>query len=156
MHFSSTSSHRIRKLPLAAIGVVACIFIGCGDANRGKIIGTWQIQRADSVLKRIDSEKHGAATQAHADETNPPKMLLTFERSGALKTTTRMGAVDQAKEGTWTFDSFDMASNKLHMTCLLQNQESQHVVHFIDQDTIKLVPPNMAGTKLKIEFTRQQ
>ena len=39
--------------------------------------------------------------------------------------------------------------------CELFGQQTQHEVQFIEKDLIRLVPPNMAGTKSKLTFRRQ-
>jgi hypothetical protein len=132
---------------------------GCGNANRGKIVGTWEIDRADSVLSRIDRSSVDAGENDSAQDSHDgaaPKMVLTFSRSGKLATATNMGAVVQEKQGTWKMTSFDEQSSLMQVDCVLQGQNSTHEIEFLDQETIKLIPPNMAGTKLKLKFKRQK
>jgi len=141
-----------RRLLLASM--FACMFAGCGDSNRSKIIGTWGIEQADTVMSRIVSEEDGNS-QINAVEPEPPKMLLMFHRNGRLETATRMGDLSQEKTGQWEMISFDESTNSMTIACELQMQKSDYVVTFFDQDTIKLIPPNMAGTKMKLKFKRQ-
>jgi len=150
-----TSPRKFQKLLLVAIGVFAGTLTGCGDSNRAKIVGTWGIERADTVLRKIESKSDGqGAQQSPESESATPKMMLKFERDGMLVTTTKIGAVDQTKQGTWKFDSYDEASNEMQLSCSLMDQDSEHSVEFVDKDTIKLVPPNMAGTRMKLKFKR--
>jgi hypothetical protein len=82
-------------------------------------------------------------------------MLIRFSWNGQLETSTKMGEIDQGKIGTWKFISYDELSDKMILLCDIQSQESEHEVNFINPTTIKLVPPNMAGTRTKIKFTKQ-
>ena len=116
------------------------------------------IEQADTVMSRINSadSENGDRGEESQFEPGPPKMTLQFLRSGRLETSTRMGNVVQAKQGTWKLVSFDEASNVMNLLCDIQDQESEYEVEFLDRETIKLVPPNMAGTKMKIKFKRQK
>lgn len=137
--------------------VLACTLIGCSDANRSKIIGTWGIQQADTVMERINEEGPAEALDPDDFSVNPgpPKMLIRFSWNGQLETSTKMGEIDQGKIGTWEFISYDESSDKMIVSCDIQSQESEYEVTFINPTTIKLVPPNMAGTRTKIKFTKQ-
>ena len=142
------------KPRLLLASMFACMFAGCGDPNRSKIIGTWGIEQADTVMSRIVSEDDGNV-QSNAGKPDPPKMLLRFHRNGQLETATRMGDLSQEKTGQWKMVSFDESTNSMTIVCELQMQTSDYMVTFLDQETIKLIPPNMAGTKMKIKFKRQ-
>ena len=133
--------------------IVACTFLGCGNPNRGKIIGTWEIDQADTVMNRINEQDDPPAKAT--PETQPPKMLIRFLSSGALETVTNMGAIQQQKNGTWNLVSYDEATKQAIVSCEIQSQESEHEITLIDDKTIKLVPPNMAGTTTKLKFRRQ-
>jgi hypothetical protein len=82
-------------------------------------------------------------------------MLIRFSWNGQLESSTKMGEIDQGKMGTWEFISYDASSDKMMVLCDIQNQQSEHEITFINPTTIKLVPPNMAGTRTKITFTKQ-
>jgi hypothetical protein len=141
-----------------AIGLIACTLIGCGDANRGKIIGTWEIEQADSIYRKVESNadlKDEQSLSKSVDSASS-KMSITFQSNGILATNTNIGAVSQSKEGTWKFESFDEASGEMKLACVLMDQASNHKVTFVDEDTIKLIPPNMAGTKMKLKFVRKK
>jgi hypothetical protein len=142
---------------LLSASVCACTFAGCGDSNRAKIIGTWGIDQADTVMSRINNADVNSADPSGGQPATAgsPKMLLKFDRNGRLETTTAMGAVNRNKQGMWKMVSFDESTGSMTIQCDIQLQESEHEITFIDQDTIKLVPPNMAGTTMKLKFKRQ-
>ena len=142
---------------LLSASLCACTIFGCGDSNRAKIIGTWCIDRADTVMSRITTADTNSWDQ-HDDSSmteDSPKMLLRFYRNGRLETTTAMGAVNRNKQGQWKMVSFNQSTNLMTIQCNIQMQESEHKITFVDQDTIELVPPNMAGTTMKLKFKRK-
>lgn len=144
----------IRQFAFAS--VLACLVSGCGDSNRAKIIGTWGIDQADTVMSRFD--RSGAEMNdraADSESADPPGMLLFFRGNGQLETSTSMGVVKQDKKGNWKMVSFDPVADSMTISCEIQTQESETVIEFIDQDTIRLVPPNMAGTTMKLIFKRR-
>ena len=154
MHVSNLKN----KHRFLVASLFACMLTGCGDPNRSKIIGTWEIQRADTVLSRIsqsDSEAVDRGGESEIDSADP-KMTLRFLLNGRLETSTSIGAVNQQKQGTWKLIEFDETTSTMTLKCDIQNQESEHKVEFLDQETIKLIPPNMAGTTMKIKFKRQK
>ena len=137
--------------------LLACTLIGCSDANRSKIIGTWGIQQADTVMERINEDGPDPTLDPGDFSVNPgpPKMLIRFSWNGQLESSTKMGEIDQGKTGTWEFISYDASSDNMMVLCDIHNQQSEHEITFINPTTIKLVPPNMAGTRTKITFTKQ-
>lgn len=142
---------------LLIASVIACLQTGCGDPNRSKIVGTWQIEQADTLMNRIhrkDSQTESPNSK-NGSEDDPPKMVVKFDGSGLLTTSTRMGDVVQEKSGTWELVSFDQPNKTINLMCTIQDQKTEHSVELLDEDTIRLVPPNMAGTKMKIKFKRQ-
>lgn len=137
---------------LASFAIIAaCTISGCGDTNRAKIIGTWGIEQADKVLNRIKQNDDSERTT----EGEEPRMKLVFQRNGVLKTQTRLGAGTTEKQGTWKLVSYDEAAGVLSLECELMQQTSTHAVEFVDENTIRLVPPNMAGLSMKLTFKRQ-
>lgn len=83
-------------------------------------------------------------------------MRIEFRRNGRLQTLTRMGKITpNPKQGTWKLISGDIASDgKITIECNLLGQTTEHEIRFIDEDTIEMVPPNMAGTHQKLRFLR--
>lgn len=140
------------KIHVLLASLFACTLIGCGNPNRAKIIGTWEIDQADRVMNRINEK---GETSNDDEQNDSPKMLIRFLSNGGLETVTNMGAIQQNKAGTWQLISFDEAAKEIVISCNIQSQKSEHKVSLIDDKTIKLVPPNMAGTTTKLKFRRQ-
>ncbi len=141
------------KIYALLASLFACTLIGCGNPNRAKIIGTWEIDQADRVMNRINEK--GEPSNDAAEQNDSPKMLIRFLSNGGLETVTNMGAIQQNKAGTWQLISFNEAAKEIVISCNIQSQKSEHKVSLIDDKTIKLVPPNMAGTTTKLKFRRQ-
>ena len=125
------------------------LLAGCSDPNRMKLVGTWEIQEADNVADQIDS------LETTDPQTSAPKMSLQFLGSGQLKTVTVMGNINREKEGTWEFESFDEDSETSKITCTIGLQETSHEIRWIKDDVIELVPPNMAGVDLELQFKKK-
>jgi hypothetical protein len=147
---------RIRSLVLLA-GIGACIFVGCNDPNRAKIVGTWTIQQADTVMSRVNAEEESPSsdTAQISDAGESSKMQLVFRQNGVVETQTKMGQLDQTKKGNWKLVSFDDSSKTMTITTKLMDQETETAIKFLEEDLIRLVPPNMAGLKMKLKFKRQ-
>ncbi|MFT7629192.1 MAG: hypothetical protein ACI87E_000189 [Mariniblastus sp.] len=146
-----------RPLCLAAI-LLAGIFTGCGESNRAKIVGTWKIDQADTLTRRMDRSSgsdDALESQAESEEDDSAKMLIQFLGSGELRTATNIGNMNVAKEGQWIFNSFDESANCMQVSCTLKGETTNHEIEFLDESSIKLIPPNMAGTKMKLKFKKQ-
>ena len=132
--------------------VFACTLSGCGDSNRNQLVGKWGIATPEAVMKRIDQAQ---PANDLPDETEiAERMTITFKRNGVLNTRTKMGEVDQEKTGTWKMISFDQQSRLMKISCEINLQTSEHEIAFDDENNIKLVPPNMAGLKMKLKFSK--
>ena len=148
--------------PLAGLrlGLVIAIclgFSGCGNADRAKIIGDWEMAVGKDLLEGVVEIDETAAPDPQSEDPifQPPKMLLKFFRSGALETQTNMGSVRTKKQGYWKLISVDEGNRQLTIECELMGQTTNHEVELIDDKTIRLVPPNLAGLKRQIKFVRQ-
>ena len=127
--------------------VAAVVLAGCGDPDRAKLIGTWQIKAADDVADRID---------ASDDESSPPRMSIEFANSGTFKTTTVMGNIDRTKEGSWIWVSYDESKQTAVVKCTVGLQETDHDISWIDESVIELIPPNLAGLDMRLRFVRSK
>lgn len=142
--------HHHKLLFLLAV-VSAGILSGCGDSPPKKLVGKWEITQASEVADRIGSNEDDPAIS----EPGESRMTLFFQSDGTLKTQTMMGSVNREKNGTWKMTSFDPETRKMKISCEINTQASEHDVTFVDEDTIELVPPNMAGLTMKLMFKRQ-
>ena len=138
--------HNTLSLLLASI--FACTFSGCGSSVTNQLVGNWEIAHAEEVAERISQDGDEAQSLGS-------RMTLTFDGNGKLKTKTLMGAVNREKVGTWEMTSFDEGSKEMKISCEINTQVSEHTVTFVDENTIELVPPNMAGLTMKLKFKRQ-
>jgi len=135
--------------------LLACLMlaiVGCKqDPIRAKIIGTWKIEHSEKLTKRVNQDE--GATESAEDLGD--RMVLAFYASGSLQTKTRIGNVNREKNGSWKVVNFDEEESKMKISCELMGQQTEHEVRFIETDLIRLVPPNMAGTKSKLTFRRK-
>ena len=122
---------------------VSCMLAGCGSTEHNAMVGTWRISRPDALGQRVNA---GAESES--------RMVLVFYWNGQLETETRMGAVASKKQGTWQVVGGDPSKQETVISCQLQGQTTEHTVTFIDDDTIRLVPPNMAGVPQALTFVR--
>ena len=132
--------------------VFACLLLGCRDANRNQLVGRWGISTPEAVMKRIAQDQLSNELPGQTEVSE--RMTITFKRNGVLNTRTRMGEVDQEKTGTWKMISFDKPSRLMTISCEINSQTSEHEIAFVDENTIRLVPPNMAGLKMKLKFSK--
>lgn len=143
------SSVRARNLFAAAFVV---LLASCSPTESARLVGTWNIENAQSVSKKVGSEASDAASEL--ESATPEQMTVEFSRGGRLATKTQMGSIDSAKSGSWKFLSYDEDAGKMQIECSLLGQTTQHEVEFVDTKTIKWIPPNMAGTTRRLKFVR--
>lgn len=142
--------------------LLSCLLAtGCGNPDRARLVGTWNMQQPDSLMGRLNHETGETESENAAvdrdDFNQTPKMQIEFRGNGGLATITRMGRVDpKPKQGSWQMVSYDSATNQMQIKCTLGLQQTEHEVTFLDANTIKLIPPNMAGTNVRITFSRQE
>lgn len=151
--FASNSrlKNRYISIALSFSGLLLILLAGCSDPQRQHLVGVWQIETADDVADQINASDDDAKI-----ESLPPRMTIEFTGSGQLKTTTVMGEIDRTKEGSWDVVSFDEPGKVIVIKCTIGLQETDHEVDLIDDSTIELVPPNMAGVDMKLRFTKSQ
>lgn len=145
--------HLPRSLTLLAV-IFACTFSGCGDTHKKKLVGTWEIAQIAEVADRVGQNDNGRELQSDK-ATGQSKMTITFGSGGDLETQTLMGAMNRKKNGTWKMTSYDTEASAMEISCEINTQTSEHEISFVDENTIELVPPNMAGLTMKLKFKRQ-
>ena len=146
--FPGRRGQRLERFAFVTAFMLATVLAGCGNPNRTKIIGIWEVESADSITSRFKE------TEVDSSNSNDSRMSVEFRANGVLKTQTRMSSMNRQKEGTWKLLSFDESSSTMRLKCVLGLQETEHDVEFLDQDTIQMDPPNMAGLEMKLRFTR--
>lgn len=138
------------------LALLTLSFCGCyQDPIRAKLIGTWGIEHGDKLTKRVNQNEGNPENDIGIAEDLSERMMLVFSASGSLQTKTRMGEVNREKNGLWKVVEFDEENSKMKISCELMGQQTEHDVRFIEEDLIRLVPPNMAGTTSKLTFRRK-
>lgn len=135
--------------------------VGCtGDPDRARIVGDWEIATADRLMGQVNVEpldSEGLVDSADNSEADqPPRMLVRFYNSGYLATETNMGSMSTQKHGNWKFLSYDAQTRTAKIQCKLVDDTTDFDVIVEDENTLRLVPPNMAGLTKKLKFVRQQ
>jgi hypothetical protein len=139
--------------------------VGCADENRGKIVGRWTMIKADRLAQRVnvapESQENGQDKQSVSEpalvksgEADLPMMTLEFRYSGQLVTTTKLGKINSEKNGRWRMIEFDPPST-MTIEYDLDQQSDQLEVTWIDDETIRMAPPNMSGQKMKLNFKKR-
>ena len=139
---------------LAALAITLGLS-GC-DTSRSRLVGTWSCTMLPDRLLADEASPLDLADEAPLPNKTPDYSIrLQFYRNGRLDTVTDLPNIQTQKTGQWRLLSLDEASGKGTIECELMQQRTQHQIEFIDSNTIKLVPPNMAGLKLTLEFKKE-
>ena len=130
---------------------------GCtGDPDRARIVGDWEIATADHLMGQVNTQPDGSTDMSAPATDQPPRMMVHFHNSGYLATETNMGSISTKKQGHWKFLSYDAQTRTAKIQCKLVDDTTDFDVIVQDENTLRLVPPNMAGLKTKLKFVRQQ
>lgn len=134
----------IRKCLFVVLAAVLCSTLaGCGSQTDGRLVGKWQVAKPDSINRKVSGATSG--------ET--PKMVVEFFSSGKLVTTTQMGKIDSVKTGTWEKVSSPEEDGPIQIQCQIGIQTTTHEIEY-QTDSIRWIPPNLAGTTQKVLFVR--
>ena len=131
--------------------LLAWVLAGCSNPDRNKIVGVWVAETADKLSDRITGD-------GSEDEVFEPKLEVQFQWSGKLKTVTRMGTINREKNGTWELTHVE--ANQLTLSCTLGDpkmgsQTTELKIKILDENTIRMTPPNMAGLSTKMKFKKK-
>ena len=116
------------------------------------LIGQWKLEKAGRISNRIGNAPN-EMTNDRSTEDYGGRMLIVFHSSGKLETVTQMGAIDRNKTGSWELLSYDRSTRTSQVRCVLNDQTTEHEIDWLDNGNMKMVPPNMAGTLTKLEFS---
>ena len=146
--------------------------VGCQHPDAKKLIGVWEIEAAQPLYNRLHQAVDTAAENvSQADEIDagshfesPTKrgefdassqMQVQFRSNGTWVTQTEIGRVAPApKLGRWEMIGFDPVTRMMTVRCEQGTDQSEHEIEFLDEDRIRMTPPNMAGLTLKLTFAR--
>ena len=116
--------------------------------------------KADKLAQRVNVAPETEESELETDEQSPanlPEMTLDFRSNGQLVTTTKLGKIDSKKSGHWRMIKFDPPAT-MTVECYLDEQSNQSrrlEVDLIDDQTIRMTPPNMSGQRMKLNFKKQ-
>ena len=116
--------------------------------------------KADKLAQRVNVAEAPEESDSKPDEqasANLPAMTLDFRSNGQLVTTTKLGKIDSEKIGQWRMIKFDPPAT-MTVECYLDEQSDQSrmlEVELIDDQTIRMTPPNMSGQRMKLNFRKQ-
>lgn len=134
-----------------AIALTAALFSGC-NSKQTQLVGTW-VSESAKPNPAGQSSPLDAADGTEPDATN--SIQLRFYRSGRLDTFTHLPNIQTQKSGKWRFISYNEVTQTAMIEFELMQQRTRHEVEFLDHNTIRLVPPNMAGLSIKMTFKRE-
>lgn len=143
------------RWPWVAGGLVVLLLAGCLGPHQSKIVGRWQLEDPDRISRRIGGDAPPISDieqEPRSDAGN--RMLVEFRRGGGLRTVTQMGQIDREKTGTWQWVAFDEANNTATLRCTIQGETTELEIDVLEGGNLRMVPPNMAGTRRKLEFRR--
>ncbi|MEM7782727.1 MAG: hypothetical protein AAF623_05180 [Planctomycetota bacterium] len=150
------------ELILLTCLVLACTLTGCNQPGMTKLAGQWEIEKPNRIQRRVGQEEVELAPETpmgameYQDEPVQPRMSLILRANGTFQTVTQMGAINQSKKGSWRIMDYTEGSKTIRVSFETNIQTSEHEIEFVDEDTIRLVPPNMAGLQLKLRFKRKK
>lgn len=131
-----------------AIAMLLLNAVGCARPD-GKLIGKWQMEETEELFETMVGETvDDRIEQLEADGKNPSKepgfvasqLEIEFASDGSLRTTHMMMNEPYEKAGSWCFEKQE--GNDFHFTYVLSGETNQSKVTFIDDDTIRMIPPN--------------
>ncbi|MEE2826457.1 MAG: hypothetical protein VYE64_07495 [Planctomycetota bacterium] len=143
----------VSRIWIAMLLVSTCMLAGCTSPEREMLVGQWRIEAAGKILNRI-GQSASITPESSPEEVEQNQMLLVFHANGKLETITQMGAIDRKKTGTWELLEFREAAQTSFIRCNLNGQTTEHEVDWLTNGNLKMVPPNLAGTRIKLEFCR--
>ena len=150
-------SHTSGLPALLACLIFACM-LGCESKTQSKLIGTWVIDDVDSVLEQVNQNSSPSDAESDSSNGSSPQMTITFKANGTLETATLLGQLNVKKEGVWKIISnqdSDSELTNMKIGCELADQVTQHDIEWVDENSIRFAPPNMAGVDQTFTFHRK-
>lgn len=145
-----TPEARGRSRTALLISLLLLMLAGCGNPQMRRLAGKWSLAEVQEVTDRIGVE----AGDEDFQEDVGSKMQVVFSAFGGLNTVTRMNNVQSTKQGSWSLVDYDSATERMTIECTLAGQTTRCDIQFLDPNTLEMVPPNMAGTTMKLRFQR--
>jgi hypothetical protein len=150
---------------LTLLAVALPITCGCQHPVASKLSGRWDMLPPEALQGDAGGEQDQQATDNASDlydsvagGESAGTMSLVFHRNGKLETFTDfpMASTGRPKVGTWSILSWDEPGRIATLKCTLLDEVTETRVTFIDDDTIQLIPPNIAVLEMELRFRRHQ
>jgi len=158
----------VKPIPALLLISLLVTLSGCQNRPASNLEGRWDLILADNFEDGA-TDKNGDSSHKAADDTGDlfdsiaggesvGTMSLVFHRNGKLETFTDfpMASTGKPKVGLWSLSSWDENSKVATLSCELMDEVTETTVTFVDDDTIQLIPPNIAVLKMELRFRRRK
>lgn len=155
---------------LTTCGFLLLASVGCQHEVASKLAGRWDMlppNEIPSESKQNTQREAVASSEKALDDTEDlydsvaggevtGTMSLVFHRNGQLETYTDfpMASTGKPKIGKWSILSWDAAEKVATVRCDLFDEITETKITFIDDNTIQLIPPNIAVLEMELRFRR--
>lgn len=152
------------------IGFLVLACVGCQHEAASKLAGRWDMlppNKIPSVPGKDDPAKTNSSSEKVLGDTEDlydsvaggevtGTMSLVFKRNGQLETYTDfpMASTGKPKIGKWSILSWDAEAKVATVRCDLFDEITETKITFIDDNTIQLIPPNIAVLEMELRFRR--
>ena len=160
---------RPRHVFLVVCAALAMAIVGCGPSGVEKrVIGTWTLAPGDNLAERMLGSENATENQPSSnapiddevDSAGEPEagrvgIAVHFLRDGQLATETSVMGEVTTKRGTWEIVSQE--GDRVEIEFVLGSDEPQQIsMLFESDDTVRMVPPNLAVLKRDYLFHKKQ
>lgn len=157
------SASRLILIRLGLLGCLSAVVLvssGCRPAIERKLVGSWQLDESEGLAKRMMGGNSSSVGSELMDtaldemmEVAQVALSVEFARSGKLTTSTNVMGEPTQKTGTWSMT--EHTENTATIEFVLEGDEPETIkVRFVDDDTIEMVPPNLAVLNREYTFKR--
>lgn len=153
-----------RCLVVLSLGGAILLAIGCQNKTANRLVGRWDMQTPDEISQSTARQSDPSLAQV-ADNTEnlfnsvadgEPKgeMSIVFHRDGKLETFTDFPMARSHKKGRWSLVAADDPTQVATVICFLNDEQTETKITFVDDNLIKLVPPNISVLRQTLLFRR--
>ena len=161
---------QLSKMQMTVTLLLLLVFgtTGCQNEAASKLVGRWDMLPPEKISDEDAGDTEASDEKAVDDTENlynsvaggeiEGSMSLVFHRNGKLETFTDfpMASTGEPKVGKWSLLSWDENGQVATLRCDLFDEVTETRVTFIDDDTIQLIPPNIAVLELELRFRRKK
>lgn len=142
--------------------VLLAFHVGCGPSAT-KLLGTWRMEGAEQLQQLMGATQRpsgmagallDSALAAMAEKVDA-SMEVEFKANGDLTTRAVLAGNKTEKTGNWKLVSVEGDVYRLWVQ-IAEEDPTEIEVTMVGQDTIEMVPPNIAVLNRKFTFQRVQ